>query len=55
MMKNYMATGTSANGKKPEGDPARKATAPFLEEKVVMSIYGGPTPHESRRKVKLTR
>jgi hypothetical protein len=54
MMKNYMTTGASANGKKPEGDSVGKAAAPFLEEKVVMSIYGGPTPYESRCKLKLT-
>jgi hypothetical protein len=47
MMKNYMATGTLARTKKPEGDSVGKADAPFLEEKAVMSIYGGPAPHES--------
>jgi hypothetical protein len=29
MMKNYMTTGALAKGKKPEGDPAGKAAAPF--------------------------
>jgi hypothetical protein len=47
MMKNYMTTGDLANGKKPEGDPVGKAAAPFPGEKAVMSIYGGPVPHES--------
>jgi hypothetical protein len=40
--------------KKPESDSVGKAATPFPEEKVVMSIYGGPAPHESRRKLKLT-
>jgi hypothetical protein len=44
MMKNYMTTGTFAKGKRPEGDSAGRATTPFPEEKVVMSIYGGPAP-----------
>jgi hypothetical protein len=44
MMKNYMTTRTFARRKKPEGDPMRKATTSFSEEKVVMSIYGGPSP-----------
>jgi hypothetical protein len=35
MMKNYMTTITFANGKRPEGDSSRKATAPFPEEKMV--------------------
>jgi hypothetical protein len=48
MMKNYMTTGTFARGKKPEGDPTGKATAPFFEEKAVMSIYGGPAPPPPR-------
>jgi hypothetical protein len=51
--KNYMAMGTFARVKKPEGDPTGKAAAPFLKEKVVMSIYSGPAPHESRHKLKL--
>jgi hypothetical protein len=45
-MKNYMTTGTVAKGKKPEGDSSGKAAAPFHEEMVFMSIYGGPAPHE---------
>jgi hypothetical protein len=44
MMKNYMTMGTFARGKTDEGDSAGKADAPFPEEKVVMLIYGGPTP-----------
>jgi hypothetical protein len=40
MMKNSVTTGN--------------LVTPFLEEKAVMSIYGGPTPHESCRKLKLT-
>jgi hypothetical protein len=55
MMKNYMTMGDFAKGKKPEGDSVGKATAPFPEGKVVMLIYGGPTPHESQCKLKLTR
>jgi hypothetical protein len=54
MMKNSMTTENLARNKKPEGDSAGKAATPFPEEKVVMSIYGGPTPHESCRKLKLT-
>jgi hypothetical protein len=54
MMKNYMTMGTLARAKKPEGDSAEKAAAPFPKEKVVMWIYGRPAPHESRRKLKLT-
>jgi hypothetical protein len=41
-------------GKKHKGDSAGKAAAPLPEEKVVMLIFGGPAPHESRRKLKLT-
>jgi hypothetical protein len=54
MMKNYMTTGNLARSKKPEGDSAGKTTTPFPEEKAAMSIYGGPAPHESHRKLKLT-
>jgi hypothetical protein len=54
MMKNYMTTGVFAKGKKPKGDSTGKATAPFPKEKAVMSIYGGPAPDESQRKLKLT-
>jgi hypothetical protein len=54
MMNNYMTTGTFARGKKPEGDPTGKVAAPFPKEKALMSIYGGPAPHESWRKLKLT-
>jgi hypothetical protein len=54
MMKNYMTTRDLARGKKPEGDPGGKVTVPFPEEEAVMSIYGGPVPHESHRKLKLT-
>jgi hypothetical protein len=54
MMKNYMTMGTFARGKKPEGDSTGKVAAPFPEEKAVMSIYGGPAPHESWCKLKLT-
>jgi hypothetical protein len=46
MMKNYMTTGTFAKGKKPEGDSTGKVVAPFPEEKVVLSNYGGSTPQE---------
>jgi hypothetical protein len=44
MMMNYMTTRIFARGKKPEGDPTGKATAFFPEKKVVISIYGGPSP-----------
>jgi hypothetical protein len=54
MIKNYMTTRTFAKGKRPEGDSAGKVAAPFPEEKAVMSIYGGPAPHESWLKLKLT-
>jgi hypothetical protein len=54
MMKNYMTTGNLARNKKPEGDLAWKATAPFLEEKAIMLIYDGLAPHESRHKLKFT-
>jgi hypothetical protein len=54
MIKNYMTTGALAKGKKLENDAVGKATAPLPREKVVMSIYGGPIPHESRHKLKLT-
>jgi hypothetical protein len=53
MMKNYMTTRSLARAKKPEGESAGKVTAPFPEEKAAMSIYGGPVPHVSRRKLKL--
>jgi hypothetical protein len=53
MMKNYMAMGCLARARTPEGNLARMAATPFLEEKAVMSIYGGLAPHESRRKLKL--
>jgi hypothetical protein len=53
MMKNYMTTRNLAMNKKPEGDSAWKAATPFLEEKVVMLIYGGPGPHEASRKLNL--
>jgi hypothetical protein len=46
--------GNFAIGKRPEGNSAGKATIPFPEEKGVMSIYGGPAPHELRCKLKLT-
>jgi hypothetical protein len=35
-------------------DPGGKATASSPGEEVVMSIYGGLVPHESRRELKLT-
>jgi hypothetical protein len=54
MMKNYKTMGTFTRGKKLKGDPTGKAATPFREEKVVMSIYGGPARHESQRKLKLT-
>jgi hypothetical protein len=52
-MKNYMTMGTFAKGRKPEGDPVRKAASPFSKEKALMSIYGGPAPKESWSKLKL--
>jgi hypothetical protein len=54
MMKNYMTMGTFTRSKKPDGDSPGKATALFTEEEAVMSIYGGPAPHESHHKFKLT-
>jgi hypothetical protein len=53
MMKNYMTTGNLAMNKKPEGDSTWMAATPFLEEKVVMLIYGGPGPREACRKLSL--
>jgi hypothetical protein len=53
MMKNYMTTGAFARGKKLESISAGKVAAPFPKEKVVMSIYDRPAPHESRCKLKL--
>jgi hypothetical protein len=47
MMKNYMTTRVLTKGQKLKDDAAGKATTPFPGEKVVMSIYSGPIPHES--------
>jgi hypothetical protein len=44
MMKSYMATGSLAKVKKPQGSSARKASTTFLVEMVVMSIHGGLAP-----------
>jgi hypothetical protein len=44
VMKNYMTMRNQARNKKPEGDSTVKAAAPFLEEKAVLSIYGGLAP-----------
>jgi hypothetical protein len=54
MMRNYMITGALTKGRKPEGDPGGKATAPFPKEEAVMSIYYGHAPHKSWHKLKLT-
>jgi hypothetical protein len=54
LKKNYMTTGTFPRSKKTEGDSAGKIATPFAEEKAGMSIYDGPTPHESCHKLKLT-
>jgi hypothetical protein len=54
MMKNYMTTVALAKSKKPKGDPVGKTATPFLGEEKVMSIYEGPVPHDSWRKLKLT-
>jgi hypothetical protein len=54
MMKNYMTTGSLTKGKKHKDDAPGKAAAPFPGEKAVMSIYDGPVPYKSRRKIKLT-
>jgi hypothetical protein len=53
-MMNYMTMRTFAKGKKPKGDSVGKVPTPFLEEKAVMLIYGGPASHELQRKLKLT-
>jgi hypothetical protein len=53
MMKNFMTSGALSKGKKPEGDPGKKGVSPFPREEAVMTIYGGPIPHESRRKLKV--
>jgi hypothetical protein len=44
MMKNYMTTRSFAWSKKLDGDLPGKAATPFPKEKVVKSIYGGPSP-----------
>jgi hypothetical protein len=54
MMKNYMTVVNFAISKKPDDDSLGKASAPFPQEKAVMSIYGGPAPHESCCKLNLT-
>jgi hypothetical protein len=51
LVKNYMRTRTFARSKKPKGDSAGKAAAPFLEEKVIMYIYGGPHAGRSTPRV----
>jgi hypothetical protein len=38
MMKNFMTSGALSRGKKPEGDPGRKGTAPAPEKAAVMAI-----------------
>jgi hypothetical protein len=53
VMKHYTTMGDLTKGKKPEGDVVGKATTPFPGEEEAMPIYGGPTPHESRHKLKL--
>jgi hypothetical protein len=53
MMKNFMTSGALSKGKKHEGDPGKKGVSPFPREEAVMTIYGGPVPHESRRKLKV--
>jgi hypothetical protein len=53
-MKNYITMGSFTKGKKPEVDLAGKTATPFPKEKVVMSIYCRPAPHESRHKLELT-
>jgi hypothetical protein len=55
MMKNYMTTRTFTKGKNLKGDSTGKVVAPFPKEKAAMSIYDEPAPHESWRKLKLTR
>jgi hypothetical protein len=52
--KTYMTTETFTKGMKPQGDSTEKAASLLPEEKVVMSIYIRPAPHESWRKLKLT-
>lgn len=55
LMKRFVAGAPLDNkGKKPEDAPGGGGVPPFPEEKRVMSIYGGPAPHESRRSLKLT-
>jgi hypothetical protein len=54
MIKNFMTSGALSKGKKPERDLGRKGATPFLGEEAVMLIYGGPVPHDSQRKLKLT-
>jgi hypothetical protein len=54
MMKNFMTSGDHSKGKKPKGDLGKKGPTPFPGEEAVISIYGGPVPHESRCKLKIT-
>jgi hypothetical protein len=53
MMKNFMTSGALSKGKKPEGEPEDRTTAPFPGEEEVMPIHGGSVPHESLCKLKL--
>jgi hypothetical protein len=54
VLKNYMTPRALTEGKGLMGNPGGKAATPFPQEEVVMSIYGGPNPQESQRKLKLT-
>jgi hypothetical protein len=40
MMKNFMASGALAKGKKPKGDPSRKDAASDPRVAAVMTMYG---------------
>jgi hypothetical protein len=53
MLRYFMTSGALSKGKKPKGGPGGHVATTFLGEEVVMSIYGGPVPHESRCKLKL--
>jgi hypothetical protein len=47
IMKNYKTIGALTKNKKIEGGPSGKVATPFPGEEAVMTIYGGPVPHES--------
>jgi hypothetical protein len=49
MIKNFMTSGSLAQGKDPEGDSGGKGMTPFLREEVVMTVYDGRPPPRRHR------